>query len=1043
MQRTMPTVKGGRLYQSETDGDPILVGTSAWYDWLEHYTAFTFVDSVGTFHARKQGDGVDDLKWKAYRTRSGKLYRVHLGQSDELLLERLLVAARMLAGEPSPVESVKVSPEETIVSMHVMPETAANLGSPSSLMRTKLYQPRSRSDLISRARLLELLNEGLSGNVTLVCAPAGFGKTTLLTQWLQTIDRHTAWLSLDANDNELRTFVQSLTAALQTIFPGAFQAAASLLNAPRIPPPAQIATLLINDLADLPEDVVLVLDNYQHISASEVHTLLDQLIGYLPPQLHLVLTTRSDPPLPLTRWRARGFLNELRHIDLRFTLEEMEVFLKGILGNEVTHETALMLEELTEGWIAVLRLAALSLRNTIDRTAFIERLRHYPDHSISSYLVEEILSQQVPIVQNFLVQVSILEQVSVELCSAILGSDFSYDQIQAILNWLERSNVLILLDDRQVWYRFHHLFQQLLQQRLLQRMDYDEITKLHQRASAWYAEQRLIEEAIGHALAGRDESSAKQLVEAQLFWAFKQEQWVQLERWMDPLPEELIQSSPGLLVARAWILQAHGQLIDLPKLLTTAEQLLCTDGKRASNTDDRQCRILHAMIANTWSYVHYFTGKVQESLESAHSALEWIPPGEEYLASFALQYLAWSSQASGQEHVAIFELQKAMNEQSAYPNSIARLLLAQALIYLAAGKLSQLEHTARHLLQIAKEADLATSQIWAHWYLGVVHYERNNLDAAVFHFSVVIANQHHAHFWAMQDAMCGLALAYQAQGSGIKAQKIARALIELVQEEHNMRHLMTAYAFCGRLALLQNDVETAEQWLEMAGDQVLLMGPMASFEIPAITKARLLLAKGDDMSIEQGHTQLKDLLQHFQVTHNTRKTIKVLALQAWSYDLQGRATEALDVLERALVLARPGGFIRTFADFPPLAKVLHELRKRRKARHEVDGKLDIYLQDILAAMSPMSVPSMSKENLLRQEGIEPLTDRELQILALLDKNLTNKEIARELVVTPGTVKVHTNNVYRKLSVNNRRAAVTLAKALGFLAPDQAPMAQWH
>ncbi|HEX6109789.1 MAG TPA: LuxR C-terminal-related transcriptional regulator, partial [Ktedonobacteraceae bacterium] len=210
----------------------------------------------------------------------------------------------------------------------------------------------------------------------------------------------------------------------------------------------------------------------------------------------------------------------------------------------------------------------------------------------------------------------------------------------------------------------------------------------------------------------------------------------------------------------------------------------------------------------------------------------------------------------------------------------------------------------------------------------------------------------------------------------------------------------------------------------------------------AITKARLLLAKGDDVSIEHGQVLLEELLQHFQVTHNMRKTIKVLALQAWGYDLQGRVSEALDVLERALELARPAGFIRTFADFPSLAKVLHELRKRRKARHEVDKNLDTYLQGILAAMSPVTSQAVSKEELMQQEGLEPLTDRELQILSLLDRDLTNKEIARELVVTPGTVKVHTNNVYRKLSVNNRRAAVTLAKALGFLAPDQASMAQW-
>jgi LuxR family maltose regulon positive regulatory protein len=252
-----------------------------------------------------------------------------------------------------------------------------------------------------------------------------------------------------------------------------------------------------------------------------------------------------------------------------------------------------------------------------------------------------------------------------------------------------------------------------------------------------------------------------------------------------------------------------------------------------------------------------------------------------------------------------------------------------------------------------------------------------------------------------------------------------------VQEEHNLRELMPAYAFQGHLALLQDEVETAAQWLELAGEQEVL-GPMLFLEDPPITKARLLLAQGDEVSVAEGQALLTHLLQHVEAMHSTRKTIQVLALQTWAYELQGRETEALDVLERALALARPGGFMRTFADLPPLAKMLHELRKRRKARQAVDKNLDSYLQGILAAMNPVAAHAVSKEELLEREGLEPLTERELQILRLLDKELTNKEIARELVVAPGTIKVHTNNVYRKLSVNNRRAAVTLAKALGLL-----------
>jgi LuxR family maltose regulon positive regulatory protein len=345
-----------------------------------------------------------------------------------------------------------------------------------------------------------------------------------------------------------------------------------------------------------------------------------------------------------------------------------------------------------------------------------------------------------------------------------------------------------------------------------------------------------------------------------------------------------------------------------------------------------------------------------------------------------------------------------------------------------------MEHTARHLLHIAREAELVISQNYAHWLLGLVHYEWNQLDEAAYHFSAVIANQRQAHFWVVQDALCGLALTYQAQGLSSQAQETTRTLLELAQEQHTLRELMAAFAFCGRLALLQNEVEQASNWLEMAGEQD-VRGPMFFLEDPPITEVRLLLAKGDEVSIAEGQALLTQLLQHVEAIHNTRKTIQVLALQAWAYDLQGREAEALEVLERALALARPAGFMRTFADLAPLAKLLHTLRKHRKARHAVDKHMDAYLQGILAAIDQVPAQAGSKEELLEKEGLEPLTRRELQILNLLDTDLTNKEIAGRLVVTTETVKLHTKHVYRKLSVTNRRAAVTLARALGLLAAN--------
>jgi LuxR family maltose regulon positive regulatory protein len=903
------------------------------------------------------------------------------------------------------------------------------------LQRIKFSRPRRRSDLVPRPRLIECLNAGLSSNLTLLCAPAGFGKTTLLVEWLEMTKYQSAWLTLEHSDNEISAFVHALTSTLRTVFPDACPATVSLLQARQFPPPDRVAFLLLNDLADLSVDMVLVLDEYHVINNSSIHRLLELLISQLPPQVHLLLATRVDPPFPLAIWRAQGRLNELRSVDLRFTLQETQYFLTGVLGYDLASEAAERLEERTEGWIAMLRLAAFSLHSISDHKVFIEHLNSYPDDSMSSYIVQEVLDQQSPAVQELLVRTSFLKQFSAELCAITIDSDVSPTDVQATLNWLEHANVfLVSLDEHHEWYRYHHLFKPLLQQRLRERVSREEVAVLHQRAIAWYSEQGLIDQAIDQAIAAGYAKVATQLVESQFFRAFEQEQLVQMEHWLRLLPEEQIQNSPILLIAKVWILQARGQLKDLPHLLRAAEQLLGNNGNKGNDHDDKSTKLLYAFIEIAWSHFQFFTGQMQASLKSARSAIEWLPPGEEHIMSVALLYLALSNQAAGRGDVALGALQQALREQAARPTTSARLLFAQALVYLAAGKLPQVEETARRLLQFTSNAHLLLSQNYAHWLLGVVQYEWNNLDAAIYHFSEVIASRPHAHFWAVSDAMCGLALAYQAQGLSTLAQDTIRTLLEWVQGQYNIWELMMAYASQGRLALLQGEVESAEQWIEMAGDQA-VQGPMIFFEDAPITRAWMLLAKDDEASVVQGQALLTQLLQHTETIHCRRKTIQILALQALACDQQGQMREALERLELALVLGRQGGFIRTFADLPPLAKLLQELRKSRKAHQEVDSKLDTYLRDMLVAMRSMGVQTIVHEELMRQEGLEALTSRELQILGLLDKGCTNKEIARELVVTPGTVKVHTHSIYRKLSVSNRRTAVTLSKALGLLATD--------
>jgi LuxR family maltose regulon positive regulatory protein len=333
VQQTTSHVQGGWLYPSERGADPIHVGSIAWFAWLEHHHTFQFADRLGGFSAYKSETDPNTLHWQASSLRHGQLMRLDLGPSRALTLERLQAAAQRLAGEPASIEPDEGGQATSAASIPDAPRTAASGSIPSSLIGTKLYRPRRSNDVIPRSRLLEHLNAGLSGKVSLVCAPAGCGKTTLVVQWLQTINRQVAWLSLDEHDNELPVFVHGLTAALQSVWREACPATTSLLSAPYFPGPESVASLLSHELADVPDEVVLVLDDYHLIHSSEVHALLEGLIEHLPAQVHLVLAARFDPPLPLIRWLARGDLQEVRSTDLRFTLEETQAFLTGVLGN--------------------------------------------------------------------------------------------------------------------------------------------------------------------------------------------------------------------------------------------------------------------------------------------------------------------------------------------------------------------------------------------------------------------------------------------------------------------------------------------------------------------------------------------------------------------------------------------------------------------------------------------------------------------------------------------------------------------------------------
>ena len=454
------------------------------------------------------------------------------------------------------------------------------------LLQTKLHRPRLPKDLVTRWRLVERLNQDIDHQLILVCAPAGFGKTTLVGNWLEqmavgqgeeAISSPSAWLSLDENDSDLNLFIRYFIAALRTIFSEACEETLALLQARQQPPQAVLYATFSNELEKLPGEFILVLDDYHTLHGAEVHNLLGELARHWPKPLHLVLISRTSPPVPLDRLRAKGMLSEIRTRDLRFTPEETSDYLSNTQFALMGQSALPLLEERFEGWPAGLHLAAISFRSAISQEAVLSALSG-ENSNITGYLVDEVLTRQIPAIHSFLLKTSILDRFSVPLCEAVIGDVDPVWNARHCLDWIERAEMFIIpLDNRREWYRYHHLFQELLQQRLSAEMLPEQVADLHRLASAWFEEHGLLDEALHYALAAGDIDLAARQMGAGLREALNLEDRLTLERWLRLLPEEVIQRDPWLLMIRIWALEFSWRLDLQAQVLQQVEALLASE----------------------------------------------------------------------------------------------------------------------------------------------------------------------------------------------------------------------------------------------------------------------------------------------------------------------------------------------------------------------------------------------------------------------------------------------------------------------------------
>ncbi len=919
------------------------------------------------------------------------------------------------------------------------------------ILATKLYIPPPRPNVVLRPRLIARLNEGLHGRLTLISAPAGFGKTTLLSEWIAGRKWPVAWLSLDESDNDLSQFLTYLVAALQTIDNHMGAGMLSILQSPQPLPAELFLTSLINAVAEAPQQFILLLDDYHRIEARPIHNALTFLLDHLPPQMHLAIASRSDPPLPLARLRGQRRLTELRAADLRFTPDEAATFLNQMMGLDLSAADVAALESRTEGWIVGLQMAALSMQGRADTASFIRAFTG-SHRFIIDYLVEEVLQRQPERVRDFLLQTSILDRLSGPLCDAVASQGDGREMLEA----LERGNLFVVpLDDQRQWYRYHHLFADMLQARLIKEQP-DLAPVRHRRASEWYEQNGLPADAIRHALAAEDWERAARLVE--LAWPAmrKRRQEATMLGWVKALPDSLIRDRPVLSVVCAWALLDGGELEAAEARLLSAEQWLGTaaDGRERPQAaaptmvvvDDAQFRSLPASIANARAYRAQALDDIPGTVTYARQALEFLQEGDYYERGTTAALLGLAYWASGDLEAAYRSFADGLDSLQRGGGILIRIggTVILAHIAVAQGRLHEAERIYEQALQLATAQGEPALQGTAELYLGLaeLHRERGDLDSARQHLLRGKALGEQASLPGYEYLWCVVqALITEAEGDLDGALDLLNQAERLFYRSP-IPDVRPIAALKTRVLVARGRLAEALAWVRARG---LSVDDDLSYlrEYEHITLARVLIARyrrdRAESAIREAVGLLERLLQAAEAGERTGSAIEILAQLALAHAAQGDVSSALLPLSRALRLAEPEGCARIFVDEgAPMAELLAQSAERRAQ----SDPIRMYAERLLSAFpaeqrGEMSHPSQA-EAVLRSTLepsnalVEPLTERERDVLRLLETELSGPEIARELTIGLSTVRTYTKSIYRKLNVNSRRAAVKRASELDLL-----------
>lgn len=893
-----------------------------------------------------------------------------------------------------------------------------NYSMPSPLLATKLFTPRPRPIIVLRPRLIERLNACSAYKLTLISAPAGFGKTTLVGGWAAGCGRPVAWLSLDEGDNDPARFLTYFIAALQTVSANTGQNVLGMLQSPQPPSPEALLTALVNEINAITVDFVLILDDYHVIDAKPIDHALAFLLEHLPPQMHLVIASREDPNLPLARLRAGNQLGELRAADLCFTLSESTIFLNQAMGLNLSDEDISALETRTEGWIAGLQLAALALQGTIsmqghkDSASFIKSFTG-SHHFVMDYLVEEVLNQQSDDVQTFLLQTSVLERLCGPLCDAVLSRNDDQQGVsstpsQEILEYLAHANLFIVpLDDERRWYRYHHLFADLLRQRF-QKSGAPPVAEIHMRASKWYEDNGMEIEAFHHAVAANDIDRAARLVEGKGMPLQFRGAVFPVLNWLKSLPKSILDARPTLWVMYASALSMSGQLGGVEEKLQAAESAL------QGAEQDAVTRNLIGHIAAIRALLAATQNQIETIISQSQRALEYLHPDNLSVRTATVWKLGIAYQFQGDREAAARAYGDAISISETSGNTVILLsaLAGMGNIQESQIQFNQAAQTFQRVLRLAGDVPHPAACL-AHIGLAHIYYEWNDLQAAERHglSSIQQAQQmQYSITYAAPEVL--LARVKLARGDAAGAAAGLTDALQLVRQHHIEQLIPEIVAAQVMTFLRQGNLAAARA---AAGEYALPLG-----------RARIHLAEGDAPA---ALALLEPLHRQMEAKDWMDELLKVVILEALALHAQGGIEKAMQALGEALSSAEPGGFVRTFVDEGlPMAQLLSAAGDR--------GMMPDYTGRLLAAFHAEK-PKGSDERILPtgETLIAPLSQRELEVLRLIALGLSNQEICERLFLALSTVKGHTRIIFDKLQVQRRTEAVARARELGLLLTE--------